>query len=85
MALAGAPFGLRSNEAEGLDYGRCVAILVGGPAGGHAAAVLGAVRVFVTSLALKADPFGQAFHPAFPIIATCGVRFLVHLHACLFD
>ncbi|OCB86089.1 WD40 repeat-like protein [Sanghuangporus baumii] len=56
IALAGAPFGLRSNEPEGIDYGRCAAILVGGPSGGHVAPVLGA-----------------AFHPSFPVIATCGM------------
>ncbi|KAL5519108.1 hypothetical protein ACEPAH_791 [Sanghuangporus vaninii] len=55
-ALAGATFGLRSNEPEGIDYGRCSAILVGGPPGGHVAPVLGA-----------------AFHPSFPVIATCGM------------
>lgn len=43
MSLGGAPFGLRANEPEGIDYGRCTAILVGGSSGGHAAAVLDAI------------------------------------------
>ncbi|TDL28656.1 WD40 repeat-like protein [Rickenella mellea] len=54
--LGGPAFGLRSNESEGDGHGRCVAILVGGPSGGHQACVLGA-----------------AFHPTYPLIATCGV------------
>lgn len=43
MALAGPPFGLRSNISEGKGLGRCVAILAGGPSGGHLAPVKCAV------------------------------------------
>jgi len=42
MAYGGPAFGLRSNDrdGEGFGLGRCVAVLAGGPAGGHQAAVL---------------------------------------------
>ncbi|KAH7929326.1 WD40 repeat-like protein [Leucogyrophana mollusca] len=55
-SLGGAPHGLQASEPEGIGIGRCVAVLVGGPSGGHNAAVLGA-----------------AFHPMYPLIATCGL------------
>ena len=42
-SLGGAPHGLQSSESEGVGTGRCVAILCGGPSGGHNAAVLNAV------------------------------------------
>lgn len=45
-SLGGAPHGLQSSEPEGVGIGRCVAILCGGPSGGHNAAVLNAVGVF---------------------------------------
>ena len=45
-SLGGAPHGLQSSESEGAGTGRCVAILCGGPSGGHNAAVLNAVRAF---------------------------------------
>ncbi|KAH0838264.1 hypothetical protein J3R83DRAFT_6520 [Lanmaoa asiatica] len=41
-SLGGAPHGLQSSEPEGVGIGRCVAILCGGPSGGHNAAVLNA-------------------------------------------
>lgn len=43
QALAGPAFGMRVNEGEGFGLGRCVAVLAGGPSGGHMAPVLGAV------------------------------------------
>jgi polycomb protein EED len=42
-SLGGAPHGLQANEPEGMGVGRCVAVLCGGPSGGHDAAVLNAV------------------------------------------
>ena len=42
-SLGGAPHGLQSSEPEGVGIGRCVAVLCGGPSGGHNAAVLNAV------------------------------------------
>lgn len=42
-SLGGAPHGLQSSEPEGVGIGRCIAVLSGGPSGGHDAAVLGAV------------------------------------------
>lgn len=45
MSLAGPAFGLRANGGEGTGFGRCVAVLAGGPSGGHLAPVLDAVRV----------------------------------------
>ncbi|EJD04130.1 WD40 repeat-like protein [Fomitiporia mediterranea MF3/22] len=62
MAMAGAPLGVRANEPEGVDYGRCTAILTGETSGSHPAPVLGA-----------------AFHPRYPIIATCGMDRAVKL------
>ncbi|KAG8219761.1 WD40-repeat-containing domain protein [Butyriboletus roseoflavus] len=41
-SLGGAPHGLQSSEPEGVGIGRCVAVLCGGPSGGHNAAVLNA-------------------------------------------
>ncbi|KAH7913007.1 WD40-repeat-containing domain protein [Hygrophoropsis aurantiaca] len=41
-SLGGAPHGLQASEPEGTGIGRCVAVLVGGPSGGHNAPVLGA-------------------------------------------
>ncbi|KAF8445884.1 WD40-repeat-containing domain protein [Boletus edulis BED1] len=41
-SLGGAPHGLQSSEPEGVGTGRCVAVLCGGPSGGHNAAVLNA-------------------------------------------
>ncbi|KIJ68509.1 hypothetical protein HYDPIDRAFT_106709 [Hydnomerulius pinastri MD-312] len=55
-SLGGAPHGLQASEPEGVGVGRCVAVLCGGPSGGHEAAVLSA-----------------AFHPTYPLIATCGL------------
>lgn len=45
MSLAGPPFGLRSTDSEGLNFGRCVALLAGGPSGGHLAPVQCAVSL----------------------------------------
>ena len=47
--MGGPAFGLRSNDSEGEGMGRCVAVLAGGPSGGHQAAVLGAVSKRSTS------------------------------------
>ncbi|KIJ21805.1 hypothetical protein PAXINDRAFT_5942 [Paxillus involutus ATCC 200175] len=55
-SLGGAPHGLQASEPEGVGIGRCVAVLCGGPSGGHDAAVLNA-----------------AFHPTYPLLATCGL------------
>ncbi|KAF9229227.1 WD40 repeat-like protein [Gyrodon lividus] len=41
-SLGGAPHGLQASEPEGAGIGRCVAVLCGGPSGGHDAAVLNA-------------------------------------------
>ncbi|KAG1749936.1 WD40-repeat-containing domain protein [Suillus paluster] len=41
-SLGGAPHGLQASEPEGMGTGRCVAVLCGGPSGGHDAAVLSA-------------------------------------------
>ncbi|OJA16264.1 hypothetical protein AZE42_00148 [Rhizopogon vesiculosus] len=41
-SLGGAPHGLQASEPEGMGIGRCVAVLCGGPSGGHDAAVLSA-------------------------------------------
>ena len=45
QAYGGPAFGLRSDDVggEGEGFGRCVAVLAGGPAGGHEAPVLSAV------------------------------------------
>ncbi|EIN13808.1 hypothetical protein PUNSTDRAFT_56732 [Punctularia strigosozonata HHB-11173 SS5] len=40
--LAGAPVGLQMTGREGNGFGRCLAVLAGGRAGGHQAAVMGA-------------------------------------------
>jgi WD40 repeat protein len=58
--LAGAPHGLQATEPEGQGEGAgaCVALLMGGRAGGHEATVSSAVW----------HPSGL------PIVATCGVR-----------
>lgn len=45
MSLGGPAFGLRANEPEGVDFGRCTAVLSGGQSGGHMHSVLGAVRL----------------------------------------
>lgn len=71
--LGGPAFGLRSNDSEGEGHGRCVAILVGGPSGGHQACVLGAVCE-LNAIIIFSLKFVQAFHPMYPLIATCGVR-----------
>lgn len=42
-SFSGAPHGLQMTESEGTGMGRCVAVLAGGRAGGHLAAVLCAV------------------------------------------
>ncbi|KAG0708806.1 WD40-repeat-containing domain protein [Suillus ampliporus] len=41
-SLCGAPHGLQASEPEGMGTGRCIAVLCGGPSGGHDAAVLSA-------------------------------------------
>lgn len=76
-SLAGAAHGLRlhPNEIEGFGPGRCVAVLMGGRSGGHNAAVLHAVSRTTSRSFLNNELNGiQAFHPSFPLIATCGVR-----------
>lgn len=47
LSHAGPGFGLHMNESEGTGYGRCLAVLAGGRSGGHQAAVLHAVRMYV--------------------------------------
>ena len=44
MANAGPAFGLRYIEPEGFGYGRCIAVLVGGPYTGHIAPITYAVN-----------------------------------------
>ena len=43
--MAGPPFGLRGQDGEGFGFGSWVAVLAGGPSGGHQAAVLGAASI----------------------------------------
>lgn len=45
QSMAGPPFGLRGQDGEGFGFGSWVAVLAGGPSGGHQAAVLGAASI----------------------------------------
>ena len=86
MAHGGPAFGLRANDGEGYGFGRCIAILAGGPAGGHQSAVLCAVSIedliFMKSMMIELLQNFQAFHPSAPLIATSGVRTYFQ-HMCL--
>ena len=74
-SLGGAPHGLQSSEPEGVGTGRCVAVLCGGPSGGHNAAVLNAVGyILYSNTTLSWLTVDQSFHPTYPLLATCGVR-----------
>ena len=56
QSRAGPAHGLHANIPEGYGRGRCTIVLVGGRSGGHDAAVLGAVSIYLrfnTDSALK--------------------------------
>jgi polycomb protein EED len=73
QSFAGPAHGLHLNIKEGAGLGRCIIVLMGGRSGGHNAAVLGAVCVISTICISRDLTSFQAFHPTFPLIATCGV------------
>lgn len=66
-------------ESEGSGIGRCVTVLMGGRSGmcisRRGNAIMEPVLMMCVDLGgHQAAVLGAAFHPALPVVATCGVR-----------